>query len=82
MQCKNLEKLSDLQDRIIASRDKLSAYLEKVGTITEQYELGLNLAQEGTQIMDDIRSVCHEIELNVDDTLWPLPKYYEMIYSI
>lgn len=32
-------------------------------------------------IMQDIRTHCDQLELLVDDNLWPLPKYREMLFS-
>ena len=29
--------------------------------------------------MDAVRDVCDRIEAEVDDSLWPLPKYREML---
>ena len=81
-QRKNLEKLCNLQDQLISGRDKLGTFIQKLSSITDHRELGMTLANEGSQMMAELRAVCNDVELFVDDTLWPLPKYQEMIYSI
>jgi glutamine synthetase len=30
--------------------------------------------------MNDVRAVADELEMIVDDSLWPLPKFREMLY--
>jgi glutamine synthetase len=81
-QRKNLEKLCNLQDQLIAGRDKMGNFIQKLSSITDHRELGKMLANEGSQLMTELRAVCNDVELFVDDTLWPLPKYQEMIYSV
>jgi glutamine synthetase len=81
-QKKAFERIVNLQDELVASRDKLSHFIEKTSTTKDHTELGHLLANEGNTLMEKLTNVCNEVELHVDDTLWPIPKYREMIYSL
>ncbi|CAM6054726.1 unnamed protein product [Sphagnum tenellum] len=37
-------------------------------------------AQEGTVLFEQIRGFCDLLEVQIDDRLWPLPKYLEMLF--
>ena len=47
--------------------------------IEEQAEL---LTHEGAEAMAAVRSGCDALELSVDDEMWPLPKYREMLFPV
>ena len=42
----------------------------------------LALADKVVPAMDAVRDVCDRIEAEVDDSLWPLPKYREMLFVV
>ena len=54
---------------LISANDKLETLLDKSAP-----------AQKKIDAMNDIRKVADALETEVDDTLWPLPKYSEMLF--
>jgi glutamine synthetase len=40
------------------------------------------LAYKVSPALESIRAVCDKLELVIDDTLWPLPKYREMLFIV
>ena len=61
--------------------------LEQVRLHSAEDENGAELLQHAKfyeqkviPAMNDVRKVADELELIVDDALWPLPKFREMLY--
>ncbi len=81
-QKKTLEQLNLIMDELIVSRDKLSTFLEKAHNSDNETELGLLLASEGYKISEELSNACAKAEHKIDDALWTLPKYREMIYTL
>jgi glutamine synthetase type III len=40
------------------------------------------LAEKGIELMSALRDLCNDTEQAVDDELWSLPKYREMLYLL
>ena len=40
------------------------------------------LTSDGAEAMAEVRRCCDELELSVNDELWPLPKYREMLFPV
>jgi glutamine synthetase len=81
-QRKHFETLNGFLDTVISLRDKLSGLIAKANDLTDQAALGHFLAKDGSETMKEIYRICGEVELHVDDDLWSLPKYRELIYSL
>jgi len=81
-QKKSFEKIVNLLDSVLSQRDKLSSFIEKTKSIADQTILAAVVADEGRELMEQLTHSCNEIELHVDDNLWSLPKYRELIYSL
>jgi len=82
VQKKELEKLCKLTDELIAKKEKLSILIEKCRNQEDQVKLGHDLALEGVASLEQIGHIANQIELNIDDDLWSLPRYREMIFSL
>ena len=44
--------------------------------------MAARLSADGMKLMNDIRLTCNEAEILIDDNLWSLPKYREMLYHL
>jgi glutamine synthetase len=60
-------------EKAIAKAEGMHDELEK------QAEL---LTREGADAMAAVRALCDAIEVSIDDELWPLPKYREMLFPV
>ena len=63
------DKVGGLIDSLLAGCDKLDAALK-----SEQ-------AADIIVAMNELRTVADQLELEVDDSIWPLPKYSEMLFA-
>jgi len=66
--------LKDACDRLDAVRDESDDHHGSVGQHAKFMRDRLIKA------MDEVRSTADQLEQLVDDALWPLPKYREMLY--
>jgi glutamine synthetase len=48
-------------------------------SLEKQAEL---LTSDGADTMAEVRRCCDALELSVNDELWPLPKYREMLFPV
>ena len=53
-----------------------------VGLGTTSLLIPASCGGDGMTMMQDLRDIAAEIELLVDDHLWSLPKYREMVYMM
>ena len=70
----HIEKIIHLESNLKAA-DKESSALEDVKVQAKAY------CHKVKPLMDEIRIHCDELELFIDDDLWPLAKYREMLFS-
>ncbi len=69
----HIEKVSDLTHRMIEARKKANA-VEDMPTRADMY------CDEVKPYFDEIRYHCDKLEIMVDDEIWPLAKYREMLF--
>ena len=69
-------------DELITKRDELSTLIAKANESNDETNLGHLLAEDGVRIMEEVNTVSNWLELHIDDNLWSLPKYREMLYSL
>lgn len=81
-QKKAFETLNTLAESLMAQREKLGQYLQKCNSNEDHHGLAASIAADGMQLLQDISTISNEIEVNVDDQLWSLPKLREMIYTL
>ena len=71
--------IQDLQ----TARATLGTVIEKAEGMHEEIEEQAELlTHEGAEAMAAVRSGCDALELSVDDEMWPLPKYREMLFPV
>ena len=70
-------------EELQAARARLGKAIEKAegmhDDLDEQAEF---LTHEGADSMAAVRALCDSLEVSVDDELWPLPKYREMLFPV
>lgn len=74
-----LQKLSETIEALIETTDKLEASLE--GAPHDDSQKHAEYYQEvAIPLMNEARTHADQLELIVEDSLWPLPKYREMLW--
>jgi glutamine synthetase type III len=81
-QTAELKEISALTDSILNAKAKLNTFLSKCSISHNEEEIATSIAAEGMQCVEKLSAQCNEAETRVDDTLWSLPKYREMLYMI
>ena len=75
-----LRQVSDLTSSLAAAKDRLSKFMEQCSAIHDEPKLAEKIAHEGMPLMEDVRKISDQLEMLVDDQLWSLPKYREILY--
>jgi glutamine synthetase len=79
-QKESAERVAYLCD-LLTTRKKALVEMFAKADAHEQHEAKANaLAQDVVQAMLEVRRVCDELEGLVADSMWPLPKYREMLF--
>jgi glutamine synthetase len=77
---KHLEKVAGLGSSLLAKLDALQAVAAKAPEAGSAHSIADKYVGEVFPAMQAVREVADQIELVVDDELWPLPKYREMLF--
>ena len=59
---------------------RIQALLAELGQVHDEEKLCARLGGEMRPLMGEVRTAADALELLVDDELWPLPKYREMLF--
>lgn len=73
-----IETLQQRKEEVIEIINQANL-LHDEGKYTEQAQL---LSHQGADRMASLRQVCDAVESMIDDTVWPLPKYREMLFPV
>lgn len=75
--------LSHLTGKLAGDRDALKKFIvECHNGGKDETAVAKMIASDGMKIMDLIRDTCNELELHIDDHIWSLPKYREMVFMV
>lgn len=77
---KQLRHASDLTAKLATAKDKLCDFVAACGAIHDEPKLAAKIASDGMPLMEETRKISDDLELLVDDQLWSLPKYREILY--
>lgn len=80
-QLKIIREISQRVSRIVSNKDAMVDQRRKANKIDEIRERAIAYCDEVRPFMDLIRKDVDKLEMLVDDDLWPMPKYRELIYS-
>ena len=76
-------RIGKLIQELQSARAALGKAIEKAEGLHEQLEEQAELlTHEGADAMATTRAACDAIEVNINDELWPLPKYREMLFPV
>ncbi|PYP68368.1 MAG: glutamine synthetase type III [Gemmatimonadetes bacterium] len=76
-------RIGKLIQELQTARTALGTVIEKAEGMHEEIEEQAELlTHEGADAMAAVRSGCDALELSVDDEMWPLPKYREMLFPV
>ena len=76
------ENLTSLYGTLVEQTSLLKTFVEATTAIHDEEKLAERLAGEGMELMEAVRQASDELELLVDDSLWSLPKYRELLYIL
>lgn len=63
-----------------SGRKRVADLIAKVSQTHDEVEAARLIAEHGIAAMDQVRAAANELENLVDDALWSLPKYRELLY--
>jgi glutamine synthetase len=75
-----LKSLADGLESALAGVAKIRALLAALGGVHDEGKLCERLGREMRPLMQEVREAADLLEGLVDDELWPLPKYREMLF--
>jgi glutamine synthetase len=79
----DMKKLTELTNSLGSQKARLDTFIEECSQHHEDLEaVAGRLATEGMELLSSLRAISNELELIVDDHLWSLPKYREMMYYL
>jgi glutamine synthetase len=77
------EKVGKLIADLLSQRDKMSAVIDKAEHMHDSIENQARLlTADGADTMAAARESCDALELSIPDSVWPLPKYREMLFPV
>ena len=80
LQARALEEITSLIGSMLERLGQLEKYLGEAARIDSMQEKGHFYAYQVMTSCEAVREICDKIEEVVDDQLWPLPKYHEMLF--
>ena len=75
-----LKKVIDLINKIYESNKDILAKVEAADAIHDEQEKAEMLCSVVKAAMNDLRDYVDELEVMVDDDMWPMPKFWEMLF--
>jgi glutamine synthetase len=79
----NMELIEEIANRTLFIKEHVDAMIEarkKANVIEDLREKAVAYHDEIVPKLDEIRYHIDKLELIIDDTLWPLPKYRELLF--
>ncbi len=79
-QLKIIREISSRLSMIISKKEEMTKERKKANKIEDVREKAIAYCDKVVPYLDSIRYEIDKLELLVDDDLWPLPKYRELLY--
>lgn len=76
-----IEQISEYISTIISQKEAMIETRKRCNAIEDARERAIAYCSEVRPFLDDIRYACDKLEILVDDELWPLPKYRELLFT-
>lgn len=78
----HLKDTNKLYAEILKAHDDLQDFIKLAQAEEDPSNLGKNIATQGMDLYNNLAGFCATAEEQIDDTLWTLPKYRELIFSV
>ncbi|OHD66226.1 MAG: glutamine synthetase [Spirochaetes bacterium RBG_13_51_14] len=75
-----LKRITELINGVSTALAMLKSKLEKRNGIDDHQKLADYFSNEVKTAMDEIRKQVDELELHIADDMWPMPKFWEMLF--
>jgi glutamine synthetase len=75
-----LKKLAALVNQVYATNQAIQTGVEKASAVHDEQKKAEMLCDRVKTKMNELRGYVDELEMLVDDELWPLPKFWEMLF--
>lgn len=75
-----LKKIVDLINKIYAANKDILAKVETAGAVHDEQRKAETLCNKVKTAMNELRDYVDELEGLVDDEIWPMPKFWEMLF--
>ncbi|MCR9154862.1 MAG: glutamine synthetase III [Bacteroidetes bacterium] len=79
-QLQMIESISEYISTIIAEKEAMIAERKRCNAMEDTREQAIAYCDNVIPYFEKIRYACDKLELLIDDELWPLPKYRELIF--
>ena len=75
-----LKKIVELINKIYSANKEILAKVESASSIHDESKKADMLCSKVKTKMDELREYVDDLEVLVDDELWPMPKFWEMLF--
>lgn len=75
-----LKNILDLINKIYSTNKEILSKVESTSSIHDESKKADMLCNKVKTKMDELREYVDELEVLVDDELWPMPKFWEMLF--
>jgi len=76
-----IKEISERISVIISEKEKMIETRKTINALDDTREKAIRYREEVMPYFDTIRYQCDKLEIIIDDEIWPLPKYREMIFN-
>jgi glutamine synthetase len=75
-----LKKIAELANKIYAANKDILAKIDAVSSVHNEQKKAEVLCSNVKAKMDELREYVDELEVLVENDLWPMPKFWEMLF--
>ena len=75
-----LKKITHLINGIHAMNKEIQAKVETVNALHDEQKKAEMLSARVKPMMEELREQVDALEILVDDDVWPMPKFWEMLF--
>ncbi|HBF18823.1 MAG TPA: glutamine synthetase type III [Cryomorphaceae bacterium] len=80
-QLEMIEEISERISVIISEKEAMIETRKKLNKLTDMRKMAIGYCEDVVPFLDKIRYQCDKLEMLIDDELWPLPKYRELLFN-
>ncbi len=80
-QLEMIEEISERISIIISEKESMIETRKRLNKLTDMRKMAVGYCEEIVPFLSTIRYQCDKLEMLIDDELWPLPKYRELLFN-